>query len=275
MLASKRKLIADELAVGTGADISVRALEFDRRTGLMIWFSDLDEKHGPITILKPHGLKSHAVRLSFGQFSARILQQIATANAEDVQLARALVKSAMKFADLSITAQTAEDWLIKDGNFEINATFRHEDKMPDSDDALIQTCREVIVPIMAAMAELIGYDVIDYVEKEEKLEEEGKISQTTITRRERNPRNRLLCIRFHGEKCFICGLSPKDIYKEAGSIIEVHHLEPVATLSAPRPYNPETELIPLCPNCHRAVHTRKPLPIPPEELLTKIRGLND
>jgi 5-methylcytosine-specific restriction protein A len=46
----------------------------------------------------------------------------------------------------------------------------------------------------------------------------------------------------------------------------VHHLEPVASLDVPRVYNPATDLIPLCPNCHRAVHSRAPVPYQPEEL---------
>ncbi|MOA48213.1 HNH endonuclease [compost metagenome] len=63
-----------------------------------------------------------------------------------------------------------------------------------------------------------------------------------------------------------CGLEPRLEYGEAGSIIEVHHLEPLALLKEPRPYDPRADLVPLCPSCHRAVHTRRPIPFSIEEL---------
>ncbi len=121
---------------------------------------------------------------------------------------------------------------------------------------------------MAAMAELIGYDVVEEdPEKAEVPAFEGAILESVVRRRERNPRNRLLCIRFHGEKCCACGLEPKLRYGDlAGAIIEVHHLEALSLLAEPRPYVPVADLVPLCPNCHRAVHTRRPVPLPVEEL---------
>ncbi|WP_310621271.1 hypothetical protein [Flexibacterium corallicola] len=111
MLARKRDLIAAELANGTGASIAVRVKDTGLRNGLHMWFSDLEEKQGPVAGLKPHGLKSHLVRLSFGPFSAQVLAQIAKAVEEDVQLARSLVKSAMKTAEITVTGQSAENWL--------------------------------------------------------------------------------------------------------------------------------------------------------------------
>ena len=52
---------------------------------------------------------------------------------------------------------------------------------------LKETCSKIVVPLMAAMAELIGYDEIL---PEELLDEpawEGAEKQSVITRRERNP----------------------------------------------------------------------------------------
>ena len=258
--------------MGTGAAIAVRVHDAGRRKGLRIWFNDLDEKHGPVAELKPYGLKSHDVRLGFGPFSARVLSQIATAGAEDVQLARSLVKSTMKVADVKVKGQTSEDWLVKDGSFEITARYRHERHLPDSDDTISETCHEVIVPLMAAMAELIGYDVMEDPVASKIPEVEGALSRAIVSRRERNPRNRLLCLRIHGTVCSGCGLDPKHRYGNAGNIIEVHHLEPVSMVERPRPYDPETDLVPLCPNCHRAVHTRRPWPLSLDELATVMGG---
>jgi 5-methylcytosine-specific restriction protein A len=116
------------------------------------------------------------------------------------------------------------------------------------------------------MAELIGYDSIEDVANPYAPEAEGAILQSVVLRRERNPRNRLLCLRIHGNCCKACRLKPGSVYGEAGSIIEVHHLEPLANLSVPRTYDPQTHLVPLCPNCHRAVHTRRPVPYTLAEL---------
>ena len=74
------------------------------------------------------------------------------------------------------------------------------------------------------------------------------------------------CLSIHGEICSVCGLNPKSVYGEViNSIIEVHHIEPLSEVAEARAYNPRTDLIPLCPNCHRAIHKRRPA-YKPEEL---------
>ncbi|WP_310621270.1 HNH endonuclease [Flexibacterium corallicola] len=120
------------------------------------------------------------------------------------------------------------------------------------------------------MAELIGYDAVEDSTASEVPDVEGALSRAIVSRRERNPRNRLLCLRIHGSECRACGLNPEDSYRDAGSIIEVHHLEPISMLDRPRPYDPEKDLVPLCPNCHRAVHTRRPWPLSLDELAVKM-----
>ncbi|WP_435037736.1 HNH endonuclease [Pseudomonas neuropathica] len=265
MIAEKQELILQELQEGTGAAISVAVNRSGLRTGLRIWFGDLDEGHGPTAELRPFGLKGHRVDLTFGNFSGEILQQIKQASDEDVQLARALVTSIRKNVELDILGGSPEKWNVSDGAFQITAKIR-DLEYPNEDTAVVTTCREVIVPMMAAMAELIGYDVVEEKISEDTPVFEGAILQSVIKRRERNPRNRLLCIRIHGERCVACSLDLKKKYGVAGSTIEVHHLEPLASLEKPHAYNPLTDLVPLCPNCHRAVHTRRPTPITIDEL---------
>lgn len=266
MFASKQELIRNELQEGTGAGISIAVDESGLRSGLRIWFSDLDAGHGPIAELRPHGLKGHRVTLAFGSFSGPVLHQIGKASSEDLQLARALIASIDGKVKLEVAGQDHDEWVIKDGGFHLTALVRDLEN-PFADGSVVDTCREVIVPVMAAMAELIGYDVIEEeIQSDEEPAYEGAVSGAVVTRRERNPRNRLLCIRVHGERCVVCGLAPRKFYGEAGGIIEVHHLEPLAALAAPRPYDPRVDLVPLCPNCHRAVHTRRPNPFSIEEL---------
>lgn len=259
MIAAKKELIVRELEEGTGASIGVTSDQGGLRSAMRIWFADLDELHGPAAEVRPHGLKAHRVQLNFGRFSGAVVRQIQEASAEDVQLARALVATIHPAITVAIRNQSLDNWTVADGSFHLDATIRHEGS-PDADEAVTKTCREVIVPVMAAMAELIGYEVIHNTPPTEELALEGAVKLSVVKRRERNPRNRLLCIRLHGETCLVCGLEPRKRYGEAGGIIEVHHLQPLSELEAPRSYDPAKDLAPLCPSCHRAVHRRTPLP---------------
>ncbi len=265
MIESRTELILAELLEGTGAAFSANGRQDRLRRSLRIWFSDLDERHGPVAELLPFGLKGHQVKLRFGNFAAAVIDQIKKAPEEDLQLARALISSIRDDVRVEILGQNVVNWRIVDGSFQLTATIRAL-AQPHADAALSETCREVIVPIMAAMAELIGYDVISSAEAAQEDILEGAVLRSVIRRRERNPRNRLLCLRIHGERCTACGLEPKRRYGAAGSVIEVHHLQPLSTLGSPRVYDPRTDLVPLCPTCHRAVHTRRPLPYTPDEI---------
>ena len=274
MIAGKKDLILRELEEGTGAAIAAAVDASGLRSGLRIWFGDLDQKNGPVAELKPYGLKGHRVSLSFGSFSGEVIGQISRASSEDVQLARALIASIRSDIAVEISGQQISNWTVTSGSFRMTARIRNQDH-PHEDAAIIAICRDVIVPMMAAMAELIGYDIIEEVIDDEVPAFDGAILKSVVQRRERNPRNRLLCIRIHGERCVVCELEPRLVYGEAGSIIEVHHLEPVASLIEPRPYDPRTDLVPLCPSCHRALHTRRPIPLSIEELKKLRSDCND
>lgn len=271
MLAEKQALIRREVEEGTGAAI---CLEEDRsgvQTAIRLWFADLERTHSPIVTLRPTGLLRFEAKLAFGNFAADTIRQMQQASAEEVQLARALVASVETSADLKIgNGQTTDNWLIDNGGFTIIAEKRGIEGRFD-DDSVAETCRELVIPVLAAMAELYGYDPIDEISPpDQEALTEGTVKLIVVRRRERNPRNRLLCLRVHGVVCKICSLDPGKLYAEAGSIIEVHHLQPLSLAGEPRLYNPEADLIPLCPNCHRAVHTRRPVPWTPAELRDKL-----
>lgn len=88
--------------------------------------------------------------------------------------------------------------------------------------------------------------------------EEGKPQQVYVTKYERNPRYRKQAIIIHGDTCFACGFNFGEVYGEyAEGFIHIHHIEPVSEFDAPKVVNPETDLIPVCANCHSVIHRKR------------------
>ena len=272
MLDDKIKEIRNFIEEGTGADIEVSANNQEFRTSIDVWFSDLSKQRGPILNIGPAGLKRHSIRLVFGKFANRILERIASSNNESWELARALIDSTRTHAEVSISGvPIIQDWDNCSGDFQINAVRKNIDD-PYAEHELEFSCREIVVPILGAMAELIGYEVGNDDTEDDGLIYEGAVTTATIKRRERNSRNRLLSFRIHGYRCFVCGLDTEEKYRSAGNILEIHHVQPLNALNSPRVYNPSTDLVPLCPNCHRAIHTKRPVPWTPDELIEILGG---
>ena len=97
-------------------------------------------------------------------------------------------------------------------------------------------------------------------------EYEGARSNTVISRNERSRSNRARCIAHYGTSCQVCGFDFGKTYgRFARGHIEVHHITPLSTLDEPTRIDPTRDLIPLCPNCHAAVHLTAP-PIHPDKL---------
>ena len=266
MLAARQALIRREVEEGTGAVIGLEVSSSGLQQGLRLWFDDLGRSRSPIVELKPRGLTRYEARLTFGSFSAPTIDQMTRAADEEKQLARALIRSMADDAHVSCGDQSLDAWEISGPDFTITAEQRGL-KNRFGEEALTETCRRIVIPILGAMAELYGYDPVEVPSTEEvEALMEGGVRYSVVKRRERNPRNRLLCLRIHGNICKVCGDDPKAKYGDAGGVIEVHHIQPLSLNDEPQPYDPETDLIPLCPNCHRAAHTRKPVPWSPDEL---------
>lgn len=57
-----------------------------------------------------------------------------------------------------------------------------------------------------------------------------------------------------------------DVYGEiAEGFIHMHHLVPLSAIREEYKLNPQTDLIPVCPNCHAMLHKRH-TPFTPDEL---------
>lgn len=249
---------------GVGAAVVVQTDSTGARSGLTACFADLGANNGPVVSIFPTGLRRHRVTVGFGRFARQCIQQMQDAPAERMTVARALLRRAASVGDCTIApGQDLDTWAVTSSDFGVEIIVR-DVQQPSAEDAIARTADLVMVPLMATLAELIGYE--DAEAEAVEFDAEGRVTEGVVTRRERSPRNRLLCLSIHGHRCAVCGLEPETQYGEAGGIIEVHHLEPVSHLAAPRPYDPATDLVPLCPNCHRAAHTRRPVPWDVEEL---------
>jgi 5-methylcytosine-specific restriction protein A len=106
-----------------------------------------------------------------------------------------------------------------------------------------------LMPLQAeeeAGTELIGYP-------------EGAKVTVSVNRYERDRRNRAAALAIHGYRCKGCNrLMSEEYGNVAATLVEVHHTTPVHALGLGYRINPETDLVPLCPNCHSVAHTRNP-----------------
>lgn len=86
-------------------------------------------------------------------------------------------------------------------------------------------------------------------------ETEGKRLLIKHITYERSRKNRARAIAIHGALCAACGFDFNKVYGAdyARNFIEVHHYRSITELDG-EVVNPETDLIPLCANCHRMAH---------------------
>jgi 5-methylcytosine-specific restriction protein A len=97
----------------------------------------------------------------------------------------------------------------------------------------------------------------DYIE-EITIFHEGKQNKYLTNVYERNPRAREACLKHHGYKCIICGFDFEKFYGEIGKgIIHVHHVNKIAQINGEHEIDPIKELVPVCPNCHTVIHSRR------------------
>ncbi len=102
-------------------------------------------------------------------------------------------------------------------------------------------------------------------------DEEGRRKIREHVSYERSARNRARALAMHGTQCLACGFSFDEVYgpEHAASYIEVHHIRSVSDGRAVP--NPETDLVPLCSNCHSMAHRRRGQSLGLEELRALLR----
>jgi 5-methylcytosine-specific restriction protein A len=88
---------------------------------------------------------------------------------------------------------------------------------------------------------------------------EGAVSEVRVNRFERSAYGRRRCLAAHGHKCRVCNFDFENMYGPIGrEYIHVHHIVPLAEIGEEYRLHPETDLVPVCPNCHAMIHSVRP-----------------
>lgn len=110
---------------------------------------------------------------------------------------------------------------------------------------------------------------------EVRLYAEGRPRLTTIKTYDRDSAARQRCLQAHGYGCSVCDFDFEKTYGKLGAqFIEVHHLKQLADAGPDHVINPETDLAPVCANCHRMLHKSRP-PFSIEQLQAILRTAPD
>ncbi len=102
--------------------------------------------------------------------------------------------------------------------------------------------------------ELPEFTSPDEIENPE-LYVEGTKRKITVNAYERDREARNKCIEMKGTNCAVCDMNFEKVYGQIGiGFIHVHHVKPLHTIQESYKVNPETDLEPVCPNCHAMLH---------------------
>jgi 5-methylcytosine-specific restriction endonuclease McrA len=104
-------------------------------------------------------------------------------------------------------------------------------------------------------------------------EEGRKLIRTHVTY-ERKAVNRALAIEKHGTTCAVCTFNFDETFGKdyADGYIQIHHIKPLSEYEGE--VDPETDLVPLCANCHAMAHKRRATVTSVDELKELIKKAN-
>ncbi|MBO4674303.1 MAG: HNH endonuclease [Bacteroidaceae bacterium] len=138
--------------------------------------------------------------------------------------------------------------------------------------SIMQCKNEELITFLLDPYQTVNDDVydVDYPEEDEKLYE-GALIKVMANKYERNQKARRECVASKGYKCLVCGCDFEATYGEIGrGFIHVHHLTPISSIGKEYKLNVDTDLVPVCPNCHYMLHRKDP-PYTIEELKNALR----
>jgi 5-methylcytosine-specific restriction protein A len=89
----------------------------------------------------------------------------------------------------------------------------------------------------------------------------------------RHDNNRKRAIALHGTTCVICGFNFEDAYGPLGlGFIEIHHKDALHAVGEEHAVDPATDLVPVCPNCHRMIHRNRSEPKTIEQMIAIVQS---
>lgn len=101
-------------------------------------------------------------------------------------------------------------------------------------------------------------ETVASTELPEEILVEGAMKDIISNKYERNLKARSRCIAYYGTACQVCGFDFGAVYgEEFAGKIEVHHRKPLYEIKENYVVNPIKDLIPVCPNCHLVLHSKK------------------
>ncbi len=131
-------------------------------------------------------------------------------------------------------------WIIESNKQDINDLFEKFDVFTENDRVQFE---------MTLLS--------DGMTQEDELTE-GTPDKVFSTKYERNAIARSKCLEYHGTACKVCGLDFAKAYgPEFAGKIEVHHIVPLSEIGEEYAVDPIKDLVPVCPNCHTALHSKK------------------
>lgn len=116
--------------------------------------------------------------------------------------------------------------------------------------------KEALIEVMGEIDE--ENFIPEEITKSEQPFIEGGYTQILVNSYERESKARTICLKKYGYKCQICGFDFEDVYGQIGKHkIHVHHKIPISMYKREYVLDPEKDLIPICPNCHLIIHSKK------------------
>lgn len=229
----------------------------------------LERPHGLSVLLRPM-LSWVDATLEFDNLAKSLRDHIASSVGEKNAQFRVLLDSftslGARYPEETLAAALTEVPFVSIDRLSSRVMF---DDLPTRDDALRIAASSIFVPVLELATVPADPNAPGSAEV---FEEEGAEKLQWSRRYERSRANRAIAIELHGTACNVCGFSFSSFYGNlANDYVEIHHLTPVSSMEGPRVVDPRTELVPLCANCHRAVHRRWP-PFSPDELRAAVAG---
>ena len=259
--------IASSLSVLTGLGIGCS----QTKSGVLVFFADseIEQKDSVGIEIELKGLRRHQFSLVYGKSAGLLRKQIKNADPSQVKISNNLADSVFHAVDIRLDVEEPFASVCASSPSTTVLLSRVNIEDHGSEGEWRESINRVVTPLLLALAELIGFE--DDLGPTDEGEGEGEEYLRQSVARERSSRNRQRCITLRGATCEVCGWDSKKFYGLEFEIIDVHHTEPLSSFEGSKAFNPLTDLVPLCPNCHRAAHKRSP-PYSVEELKILVNG---